>query len=66
VAIVSVRGSLALIRRCGCVRSGRPAEFLDRAEADAVGLSEGAVDGASFGDEDFGKVLTQERLKEKD
>ena len=31
-------------------RPRRPTEFLDRAEADAVGLAEGAVDGARFCD----------------
>ena len=32
---------------------GRPGEFLDRAKPDAIGLAEGAVDGAGFGDAHF-------------
>ena len=56
VAIVSVRGRVALIRRCRRVGSGGPAEFLDRTEADAVGFAEGAVDGAGFGDAHLGAV----------
>ena len=33
---------------------GRPAEFLDRAEADAVGFAERPIDGPGFGDAHFG------------
>jgi len=33
-----------------------PAKFLDRAEPDAVGLAEGAVNGASFGNAHLGAV----------
>ena len=43
-------------RRSGREGPGRPAEFLDRAEADAVGFAEGAVDGAGFGDAHLGAV----------
>jgi hypothetical protein len=56
VAIVSVRGRLALIRWSGRVRSRRPAKFLYRTEPDAIGLAEGAVDGAGFGDPHLGAV----------
>ena len=38
------------------VGSRCPAKFLDRTESDAVGLAEGAVDGASFGDTHLGAV----------
>jgi len=38
------------------VGSRSRAKFLNRAEADAVGLAEGSVDGTSFGDADFGAV----------
>jgi hypothetical protein len=55
VAVISVSGSLALIGRARRVRSRGPAKFLDRAEPDAVGLTEGAVDGASFTVENRGQ-----------
>jgi len=56
VGIISVRGGLALIGRSGGVRSRGPAKFLDRTQPNAVGLAEGAVDGAGFGDAHFGTV----------
>jgi hypothetical protein len=54
VAIISVRGSLALIGWSGRVRSGDPAEFLDRTEPDAIGFAERAVDGSRLGHTHFG------------
>ena len=56
VAVVPVRGRRVLIRSVRAGRPRRPAEFLDRAEADAVGLAEGAVDGAGLGDAHLGAV----------
>ena len=50
MAIISVRGRLGLIKRGRRVGSGRPAKFLDLTEADAVRLSESAIDGAGFRD----------------
>src|ERR1700680_659551 len=56
VAIISVRGSLGLTGRFGCLGSWGPAKFFDRTESDAVGFAKGAVDGASFGDTHLGAV----------
>ena len=56
VAVVSVRGRRAAIRTVRRRRTRRPPEFFDRAEADAIGLAEGAVDGAGLGDAHFGSV----------
>ena len=56
VAVVPVRGRRVLIRSVRAGRPRRPTEFLDRAEADAVGLAEGAVDGAGLGDAHLGAV----------
>ena len=56
VAVVPVRGRRVLMRSVRAGRPRRPTEFLDRAEADAVGLAEGAVDGAGFGDAHLGAV----------
>ena len=57
VAVVSVRGRLGSTRSIRTeLDLRRPAEFLDRTEADAVGLAEGAVDGASLGDAHLGAV----------
>jgi hypothetical protein len=56
VAVISVRGSFGLIEWSGCRGSRSPAEFLDRTEADAVGLAEGTVDGSRFGDTHLGAV----------
>jgi hypothetical protein len=56
VTIVSIRRGRTLIQLAGGVRSGGPAEFLDRAEADAVGFAEGAVNGPGLGDSHFGAV----------
>jgi hypothetical protein len=56
VAIIFVRGSLGLNGWAGRIGSRSPAEFLDRTEPDAIGFSEGAVDGASFGDAHLGAV----------
>src|ERR1700722_13314425 len=56
VAVISVRGSLALSGWCWQGGSRSPAKFLDRAEADAVGLAKGSVDSTSFGDTHLGAV----------
>jgi hypothetical protein len=56
VAVISVRGNFALIGCDRVIGSRSPAEFLDRAEPDAIGFAEGAVDGASFGDSHLGTV----------
>ena len=56
VAITSVRGDFGLISQFGCLGSGRPAELLDRTEPDALGLTEGAVDGAGFSDAHLGAM----------
>jgi hypothetical protein len=48
VAVVPVRGRRVLIRSVSARRSRRPPEFLDRAEADAVGFAESTVDGAGL------------------
>jgi hypothetical protein len=45
-----------LIGWAGRIGSRSPAEFLDRTEADAIGFSEGAVDGTSLGDAHLGAV----------
>jgi hypothetical protein len=51
--IISVRGGLGLIRRFGNLGSRSPAKLLDGTEADSVGLAEGAVDCAGFGNAEF-------------
>jgi len=45
-----------LIGRFGTLGSGSPAKFLDRTESDAIGLAEGAVYCAGFGDTHLGAV----------
>jgi hypothetical protein len=56
VATFSVHGGVALIGWPGRVWSGCPAKLFERTESDAVGLAEGAVDGAGFGDAHLGAV----------
>ena len=63
VAVVSSRGSLTLIGECRGVGPGSPAKFLDRSESDAVGFSEGAVDGAGFGDAHLGAVYQRRDVR---
>ena len=40
--------------KMSALRGREPTEFLDRAEADAVGFAESAIDGPGFGDAHFG------------
>jgi hypothetical protein len=56
VAIISIRRRLVLTGWARSVGSRSAAEFFDRTEPDAIGLTEGAVDGASFGDAHLGAV----------
>jgi hypothetical protein len=56
VAVVPVRGRRVLMRSVRAGRAWRATEFFNRAEANAVGLAEGAVDGAGFGDAHLGAV----------
>jgi hypothetical protein len=56
VTVVPVRGRRALMRSVRAGRPRRPTEFLDRAEADAVSLAEGAVDSAGFSDSHLGAM----------
>jgi hypothetical protein len=44
------------VRRSWRVGSGSPAKFLDRTEANPIGLAEGPVDGSGFGDTHLGAV----------
>jgi hypothetical protein len=56
MAVISVRGRLAMVGWTRSVGSGGPAKLLDRTEANAVSLAKGTVDGASFGDAHLGAV----------
>jgi len=56
MAIVSGSDRPRRLRRLGVSDSGRPTEFLDRAQADTIGLAEGAVDGARLRNAHLGAV----------
>jgi hypothetical protein len=56
IAVASGRVRPRRSRRFGVCDSGRPAEFLDRAQTDAVGLAEGTVDSAGLGNAHLGAV----------
>jgi hypothetical protein len=49
VTVVPVRGRHVVIRSVSTRGPRGPAEFFDRAEANAIGLAEGAIDSAGFG-----------------
>jgi hypothetical protein len=49
VTVISGRDRIVLFGSDGICRARGPTELLDRTEADAIGLAEGAVDGTSFG-----------------
>jgi len=54
VTVISGGDGIVLFGSDGLRRARRPTEFLDRTEADAIGLAEGAVDGTGLGDAHLG------------
>jgi hypothetical protein len=59
VAVVSGGRGWELLSRARTRRRWSPTEFLNRAETDAVGLAESAVDGTSFRDAHLGSADSQ-------